>query len=302
MIFKPRTETPELRILRSLKNRLPSPTTNQTYYNLNKGFEGEILFDKRIENLTCPCLVLNDLLFRVNNQTFQVDSLMILNNQLHVFEVKNLEGDYFYEKGCFFPRNKPGNEISNPLLQLERTTSLLRQLLQKLDCPISIQSSVIFINPKFVLYQAPLDKPIIFSNQLDRFMQKFNSLQFPLSEKHQQLATQLLSFIEVENPYKRLPSYEYQELRKGITCSVCQSFLVEVRHSKCVCRDCGHVEKVKAAVVRSVEEFKLLFPDEKIMTNKIYEWCQIISPKRKIQRILEKNYIKVGVHQWMYYE
>lgn len=302
MIYKTRTESPELRLLRSLKNRYPSPTTNQTYHNLNKGYIGEVLFDKLIEKLTCPCLVLNDLLFKVNNQIFQVDALMILSNQIHVFEVKNLEGDYFYEKECFFPRNKPGNEISNPLLQLERTTSLIRQLLQKLEFPISIQSSVIFINPKFVLYKAPMDKPILFANQLDRFMQKFNSVQSPLGKKHQQLAAKLLSLNENENPYKRLPSYQHQDLRKGISCSVCHSFSVEVHHSKCICSDCGFEEKVKAAVLRSVEEFKLLFPGEKVTTNRIFEWCKIIACKKRVQRILSSNYKKVGVHQWSYYE
>ncbi|PYF06074.1 nuclease-related domain-containing protein [Ureibacillus chungkukjangi] len=302
MIYKARTESPELKLLKALKNRYPSPITNQTYYTLNKGYVGEVLFDQLIEKLTCPCLVLNDLLLQVNNQTFQVDALMILSNQIHVFEVKNLEGDYFYEKECFFPRNKPGNEISNPLLQLERATSLLRQLLQKLDFPISIQSSVIFINPKFVLYQAPMDKPILFANQLDRFIQKFNSIQTPLGKKQQQLAAKLLSLNENETPYKRLPTYQYQDLRKGITCSACHSFSVEVQHSKCICSDCGFEEKVKAAVLRSVEEFKMLFPDEKITTNRIYEWCKIIACKKKVQRILSSNYKKVGVHQWSYYE
>ena len=45
---------------------------------------------------------------------------------------------------------KDRSEITNPLLQLSRTESLLRQLLIKLNYTIPIESSVVFINPEFI--------------------------------------------------------------------------------------------------------------------------------------------------------
>jgi hypothetical protein len=54
--------------------------------------------------------------------------------------------------------------------------------------------------------------------------------------------------------------------------------------------------------MRNVEEIKFLFPNIKITTNLIHEWCVIVELKRTIQRILEKNFKKVGVRQWTYYE
>lgn len=303
MFYKLRTKPSEISILKSLYNRLQLPNPNQqTHFNLQKGYEGEIQFDNLMEALKCDCAVINDLLLKVNNQTFQIDSLLILNNQMYVFEIKNYEGDYIFKEDRFFQKNKPQNEISNPLIQLTRTESLLRQLLNKYNLSIPVNSFVIFINPKFTLFQSSSDKPFIFASQLERFMENLNLVQSKLNEKHRGLAEKLISLNIDENPYNRLPTYQYKDLRKGITCSVCCSFLVEVRNSKCVCMDCGHEEKVKAAVIRSVEEFKSLFPNEKITTNKMFEWCEIIAPKRKIQRILKANYVKVGVHQWMYYE
>lgn len=47
-------------------------------YTLNKGFEGELQFDALLEKLTCDCLILNDLILSLNNQTFQIDSLVNL--------------------------------------------------------------------------------------------------------------------------------------------------------------------------------------------------------------------------------
>ena len=47
-----------------------------------------------------------------------------------MFEVKNYEGDYYYESDRLYM--KPKSEINNPLIQLKRTESLLRQLFQSL--------------------------------------------------------------------------------------------------------------------------------------------------------------------------
>jgi hypothetical protein len=51
-----------------------------------------------------------------------------------------------------------------------------------------------------------------------------------------------------------------------------------------------------------VGEFKLLFPDRKITTNVIHDWCRVVHSKKTINRILGKNLIIKGVHQWTYYE
>jgi hypothetical protein len=51
---------------------------------------------------------------------------------------------------------------------------------------------------------------------------------------------------------------------------------------------------MSSAVLRSVEEFKTLFPEMKITSNGIYEWCSIISSTKVIQRILSRNYEKKG--------
>ncbi|MFC7685264.1 nuclease-related domain-containing protein [Ureibacillus sp. GCM10028918] len=278
------------------------PKTNQTYYSLKKGYEGELLFDKWLETLKCDCLVLNDLLLKVNNQTFQIDSLLIMNNQIYVFEIKNYEGDYIFKDDRLVQKSKPDKEISNPLLQLARTDSLLRQLLQKFNHAMQIQSFVVFINPEFTLFQAPPDKPFLFPNQINRFIEKLNNVQSKIHEKHKKLAEQLISVNINENPYQQFPSYEYQSLRKGITCGTCHSFSVIIQRHKCICTNCKYEEKVIAAVLRSVEEFKLLFPNEKITTNKISEWCKIVDFKKRIHRILDNHYTKVGVRQWLYYQ
>jgi len=64
---------------------------------------------------------------------------------------------------------------------------------------------------------------------------------------------------------------------------------------------CEHKETIGDAVMRSVREFQLLFPNEKITTNVIYEWCGGVGSKRIIRKILKENFTIVGVHQWAYF-
>lgn len=71
MIYKPRFESAELKILRFLNKRMTfSDKDKRHYLTLKKGYEGEVMFDRKTEKLTCDCLILNYLLFKVINTTF----------------------------------------------------------------------------------------------------------------------------------------------------------------------------------------------------------------------------------------
>jgi hypothetical protein len=69
-----------------------------------------------------------------------------------------------------------------------------------------------------------------------------------------------------------------------------------------VCDECGFEEKIESAVMRNVEEFRVLFPERKITTNGIQEWCQVVESKKMIARILKKNLMAMGYGQWSFYK
>jgi len=272
----------------------------QHYYGLEKGYEGELKFDSLTEKLRCECLILNNLLLKVKKTSFQIDSLIIFQEKIYLYEVKNFEGDYYYESNKLY--KKPRFEIVNPLVQLSKSDTLLSQLLLGQGYNIPIESFVIFINPNFFLYQAPLNKPIIFPHQVKGHLNNVNRTPSKLTNKQRNLAQRLVALHNNNSPYTQIPAYNYNQLRKGITCLKCESFSVFVEKSKCVCADCGQAEAVPDAVLRSVKEFQILFPKEKITTNIIYDWCRVVHPKQRIWRILRSKFKIVGVHQWAYFE
>jgi hypothetical protein len=274
----------------------------QHFFSLKKGYEGEVMFDTLTEKLQCECYILNDLLLRVNNTTFQIDTLIIISTKILLYEVKNFEGDFYIDPLTNNLYKKPKKEYINPLLQLSRSNSLLRQLLQNIGYNLPIDAQVIFINPAFTLYQAPLESPIIFPTQLNNYLKKLDATSSKLSGQDKLLADKLISLHMEENPYSTLPKCEYDQLKKGFTCIICNSYSISVQGKRCVCGDCGHEELVSAEVLRNVNEIKLLFPTMKITTNLIYEWCMAKDLKRTIKKILLKNYKQFGVRQWTYYE
>ena len=301
MAFKNREKSTELLTFELLNDRMELLEEDMRHFlNLQKGFIGELQFDNLTETIQSECLILNDLLLRNKSTHFQIDALLLFQELIYMFEVKNFEGDFYYESGKFYTLNS--KEVNNPLDQLKKCESNLRQLLQSLGITVKIRSFIVFINPEFTLYQTPLNMPFIFPSQLNKLIQQLNNTRSTVKPNIKKLAEKLVSMHIQDSPFKSLPAYDYDQLRKGITCVECRSFIVFIEGYYCVCSGCGTRERIHNAVVRSVKEFKLLFPDRKITTNGIREWCEIVDSKPRIKRVLQKEFNKNGKQQWMFYE
>ncbi|MFC4402740.1 nuclease-related domain-containing protein [Gracilibacillus xinjiangensis] len=301
MIYKERRKSSELLMLEALfvRNGL-SEKDSQYFRGLEKGYQGELLFDSWMEKLTSDCLVINDLLLKQKNNHFQIDTILLLAGKIILFEIKNYEGDHFYEADHLYRISK--EERNNPLLQLEKSESLLRQLLQSYDFEFPVHSYVVFVNSAFTMYQAPLNKPFIYPTQIRKFLQQFNQVKLTISAKEQHLAKHLTSLHISKSPISQVPEYDFDTIKKGIACSRCKSFHLYTDGRKCICKQCNQAEFVESAVLRNVKEYRLLFPEREITTNDIYEWCKIISSKQRIQRILDKHFNKVFLSRFTYYE
>ena len=298
--FKERTEPIILSKLRILNKRLDLADEEKRYFSyLDKGYKGELQFDAMTEKLTSSCLILNELLLEVERTTFQIDTLIIFAGTLYLFEIKTNQGDYLYKQEGLTSITT-GVSIKNPLDQLNRTKLLFKKLLNQLGYNYQIQAAVVFVNPEFTLYHAHPDLPFIFPTQIKRLLENLNNQPGKVSSNHYKLATKLASLHQIETSYNKLPSFHYDQLKKGISCSDCESFSVEANHKYLVCKDCGSKELVESAVMRTVEEFRLIFPERAITSTEVQRWCGIDSNKR-IRRILGKHLESTGCKQWTKY-
>ncbi|WP_042354261.1 nuclease-related domain-containing protein [Bacillus rubiinfantis] len=300
MISQPRTPTKDLLIMRLLNARMNFSSEDKLYYSrIEKGFQGELQFDSLSDKLKSDCIVKKGLLLEVHNSEFQIDSLIMFRKLIFLLDIKNYEGDYYCEENKLFFAN--GNIVKDPLPQLMRCESLFLQLMQKLGYHFPVVSHLVFVNPEFTLMQAPKDYPIIYPTQLNRFMKKLNCIPANLTGMHEAFAKQLQSLHKKESKNRRIPEYHYQQCKKGIICENCQSLLTNVEGNFVICMKCGHREEVDSAVLRSVDELKLLFPEERITTAKVHDWCSIVKSRKTIRRILLQNLNSVGKTKVRYF-
>ncbi|MEH7176276.1 nuclease-related domain-containing protein [Neobacillus vireti] len=289
MIFRARPENMKLILLQYLHPRMVfNEGQALTFFTIEKGYEGELKSDDWLKGLADEWLILNDLLFDYHGSRFQIDTLLIAYEKLYILDIKYWEGDHtFKEDKWSTPTGKPEK---NPLHQLERCETLFQRMLHEWGFHYSIESYLIFNHPEFHLYTTSNNPAIIFPTQLNRFLKKLNTRQVKLHKRYYELAQQLVDRNIEDSPYERIFSYTYDQLKKGITCPECRA----IYEGALLCKNCGYVDEAETAILRSVREFILLFPERKITTNEIYEWCGGIRSKKVIRRVLGRDFKLVG--------
>lgn len=289
----------ELKVYDALLHRKPfSEKEKSKHRKLKRGYEGELLFDNYLEKIPSDYILLKDYWLSHNNRFFQIDHALLINNRFYLYDVKNFIGDYYYEEEALYYAS--GAEVDDPLIQLKRTESLVRQLLQSHRFQPCIQAAIVFINPEFALFQAPRDAKMLLPNQLNRHLKQFMN-PHPMDPALVKIANKLKELRLEGSPFLQLPHYCMKELKKGIRCKLCKRVHTQIGENIYECKYCGAREWVKNAVMRNIQDFKILFPERKITTQAIYEWCNIGWSKRRIQYLLKNNFIQKGSHRGVYY-
>src|SRR5699024_12534590 len=88
-----------------------------------------------------------------------------------------------------------------------------------------------------------------------------------ITEQYYNLAEKLITLHQTYTRCEQVPDYEYAQLKKGITCFKCNSFLVPTQKMTITCLTCGYSEDFTKAVLRSISEIKKLYLNEKITSS-----------------------------------
>ncbi|SDJ36633.1 Nuclease-related domain-containing protein [Salimicrobium halophilum] len=287
-----------LKVLEALEKR-KSLTTYEadTKRRLLKGWQGEKLFDSMTENIPGHQFILNDVRLNHRGTTFQIDTLLIRATEIHMYEVKYYDGDYFYENGDF--KLSSGSPILNPLHQLERAKTLLTQFLEYHNFSLSVHAYLVFPHPQFFLYQAPPIREFIFLSQWDQHVRNLGS-SIPLPRYADALADLLSSLHKKDQPNSDFPSYHYDDFQKGLLCPGCHS-PVHSETKVCTCDKCGSTSSISSLVLQAAEELEALFPADPLTTGRVYDWCERTVSKERIQRVLAGNFEQKGRYRGTYY-
>lgn len=270
--------------------------------NFEKGYEGELHFDNLLKRFySGEGIVLNDLKISYRGSSTQIDSLLITQHSIELFEIKNYSGSYSYSKNKMM--SLKGIEIANPLTQLNRTLSLIRQLMNEWGIDLDVNGHIVFVNNHFTLYVGEPSYPFILPTQIELFLSQLSSQSRHIKQSHQFLADKLLSYSLRELPHqKEHPHYNWDHLKKGLSCKGCGSLNPVRTQRRITCLKCTQQETVSAALYRNTDELMLLFPNENLTTPLLYKWVNGFVSKERISKFLKTNFIMHGVSRAIYYE
>lgn len=301
--IKERNKSKLLLGLEALDKRMNLSDSDKNYLlNLEKGYAGEELFDSLVKKyLNTDCLVLNDLLLTSGGNTFQVDSILITSDTLYIHEIKNYKGKYQFTAGQLL--TVTGQEIISPIGQINRSKTLMREIIKEFSLDLNVKSSIVFVNPSFSLYLAKPSDPFILPNQIEMHLKELDRQSYTLSKEHRYLANKLLKEHKEDVPYqKMLPDYEIGNLKQELFCPICNNPSVKLTRRRAYCDHCTLSISIDELVMKHISEFKLLFPNEKVTVKKIHQWCGGRIYHRKVRTVLIDRFEKRGKTSNAYYE
>src|SRR5699024_2255677 len=248
-----------MRLFRALRSRRMITEEDRILYrSAKRGYEGELGFYEFLKGLLPrDALLLHSLSLESGHSNFQIDSLLVNNQSVCLFEVKNFVVDYYIRNHNWYLASS-NKEIINPFIQLRRAESLFRQLLSSFDLSYSISSYLVFIHPEFTLYNASMNLPLIFHSQLNRFFHQDFFQKTPYSGEDYKLAERLLQHHKDDSRFEQLPQYTFEGLKKGITCGGCGRFMEELSSRMLMCRFCKAMDSNEEAILRTISDFHLL--------------------------------------------
>lgn len=276
----------ELQLYKGLEGRRPFSKAELTaFQNEEKGHEGEQHFAELLHHhVDRRFLSMYNVLLEHRGTVIEIDCLLLFQNQLFLFEVKNYRGEFKWHADYLYAYHSK-KQYRNPTHQLQRTEIILREILSTLDATYQIHSYVIFVHPTFTLYHAERDTPVILPTNIQAFLSRFQQIPDKLTPQHEHLLRQLETLRLPVSPYTKHPDVSYNQLKKDLFCQQCRRSMESDRR-KISCATCAYSESTDSSLLRHIIEFELLFPDELITTGVISEWIGGKLSKTTLRRVM----------------
>lgn len=264
MFVTERSKPNELKYLEALSIRAQlTEAESKTLKRLNKGFEGEELYDRIFDEAGHDRVsIFRDIWIKADKSLTQIDSLIVSDDVVVINEIKNYSGQYTYENNVWHVGNI---QISDdPIIQAKRASSKLIKIFRENHTHITVDSKVIFPNPYFIFTtnDAVCNASMIKRNRLKIYMRALNRLP---SGRISHEIIQLLESYRVPGPVYHMDT-EFSRLKTGRYCIHCNAYELDSYRGFTVCRNCSGRMSNKLHLLTAVRDFQLLFHNEQITT------------------------------------
>ena len=294
--------------LEALLRRLPKshPKKHLINEDLAKylaGYKGELSIDYYLATLPKNDFHIFYDLRLCNNQTefFQLDVLVLSSSFLLIIEVKNYQGELYFDRN--YPqliRKKRGVEeaFKDPIQQVFRQRSMLEHWIkQNKFPPAPIEAVIVIANPSTIVRTSPehqaILKNIIPSDYLLQTIaayQRAHTKEISPNKVLQKLSKLLLSsHMPLYSNILEIYGLKSTDLLHGIHCPACTVLTMERRRGYWLCKTCKHTSK--DAHRTSIMDYALLISPS-INNQELRAFLQLHSPTIA-NRLLKEMKLKI---------
>lgn len=193
---------------------------------------------------------------------FETDLILFTSHQGYAIEIKNYKGKFSYKDGVTKINAK--KKAVNPFYQARRAYTNLENICLNQFYPIKFQGVVVFsgVDNHVEIHSEMTDIEIVRRTRLLTFIEEIakEEAQYTGEPINIRKVIHCLEKYETENDYLPVPVTEEKMLtaKKGICCVNCQSYFVENKKHKIICKRCGIIEFREKAIVRTICEYGVL--------------------------------------------
>lgn len=296
-----RAKTVKLMQLEILNRRtMLSDEDRKDFNKCRMGHVGELQFDSVIEMLACPVVHLKDYRFQLDDSAgrdkkvgngpseVQIDNIIITDDQLYTFEIKNYQYDmeYYADRPWRFAG---GREIVNPMNQVDSHRNVLTSLMKDFNMQFNLSANLVFIHPEQTIYNLP-NHPNIYtrSNLNKRLKYLLKPNRYDYSRFVEMLDTRRI----FKSAYDSDANVTFEELAGGVFCADCaNSSLRRMHRDKFVCDECGDVMTKPEVVQQLIRELHILNSTWQVNSEMIAKYSGNQFSGSTIRRYRLKGYI-----------
>ena len=251
----------------------------------HKGFIGEKNYDLILDETGHRNMhIFRDVFLKIGKSYTQFDSIIIAEDRISLNEIKNYSGEYRFENGNWYRNHQQMSD--NPFVQTMRAKNKLQRLMTENNIQYIVESATVFVNDDFRLISDDdkIWKTTVLRNYLRTY---FLSRGSSFVGNRTKQAAEIIKNAMVENPY--LPdAAKIKTLKLGLYCGVCGEFDLEKSKFHFLCTNCGTKESISTHMLRTLSDFKFLFPNEKMTKRKVLLLVDHQLSVRTINRYLSK--------------
>ncbi|TDM07681.1 nuclease-related domain-containing protein [Macrococcus lamae] len=263
-----------------------------------QGLNGEKLFEELVMRYVDHGSAYFDLRLTVFDKEFQIDCLIVMQDDIYIFEVKWSNYDIVVKDGRYYFSDTM-NEITSYSLQKDRTPKLINEFLKKHQLNYTWHYYHVFINPEQQVYGV---------QQVDHCFHYYTAISLlrqtsavPCFYPHDHLHDILIKEHIVKSRHEKDYSIEFKDCGKGVLCECGTRFLEKCSNRLYTCH-CGKHYSADKYLKLAAAELELLFPDQPLNVRHMMIWTENSVSRKTVSRFLSKSYQKIGQKKGTHYK